>query len=102
MKKIILMLVLFMPFKVFGSSYYTDYGFKERTDKYYEESDTLKRKEIKLYHNVKKEITYDYVEDYLCDGEIIKDDYKVERNYYSDYSPEYIPVINLYLWKKER
>ena len=32
MKKIILMLVLFMPFKVFGSSYYTDYGFKERTD----------------------------------------------------------------------
>ena len=95
MKKIILMLVLFMPFKVFGSSYYTDYGFKERTDKYYEESDTLKRKEIKLYHNVKKEITYDYVEDYLCDGEIIKDDYKVERNYYSDYSPEYIPVINL-------
>ena len=57
MKKIILMLVLFMPFKVFGSSYYTDYGFKERTDKYYEESDTLKRKEIKLYHNVKKEIT---------------------------------------------
>ena len=95
MKKIILMLVLLMPFKVFGSSYYTDYGFKERTDKYYEESDTLKRKEIKLYHNVKKEITYDYVEDYLCDGEIIKDDYKVERNYYSDYSPEYIPVINL-------
>ena len=51
MKKIILMLVLFMPFKVFVSSYYTDYGFKERTDKYYEESDTLKRKEIKLYND---------------------------------------------------
>lgn len=95
MKKIFLMLVLFMPFKVFGSSYYTDYVFKERTDKYYEESDILKREEVKLYQNIKKEATFDYIEEKYCDGIVLKDDYKLETLYSNSYIPDYDAVINL-------
>lgn len=95
MKKIILMLVMLLPINVLGSVHYTEYEFKERTDKLYAESDTLKRKEIKLYHNIKKDITYNYEEDGHCEGKINEEDYKIKRIYNDNYYEGYDALTNL-------
>lgn len=95
MKKIILMLVLFIPMCVFASVNYTEYEFKERTDKFYEKNDVLKRKEVRLYENVKKNLSKEYLEKEECKNDIIKNDYIVKRYYSDSYEDGYSSVINL-------
>lgn len=52
MKKLFLMLILLIPIKVNAQTFYTDYLFKEESQKEYEESDVLKREEVIKYQNV--------------------------------------------------
>lgn len=94
MVKILLLLFIMLPMNVWGSAYYTDYSFKERSDKYYEESDELRREEVKLYNNIKKSYSYEYVEKEYCDG-VITDEFSVERFYSDTYNDGYISVVNL-------
>lgn len=94
MVKILLLLFIMLPMNVWGSAYYTDYSFKERSDKYYEESDELKREEVKLYNNIKKSYSYEYVEKEYCDG-VITDEFNVKRIYSDTYNEGYISVVNL-------
>lgn len=95
MKKIILMLALLVPINVFASVHYTEYEFKERTDKMYEENEVLMRKEVKLYENVKRIVSKNYLEKAECKNMINHDDYKVKKFYSNYYLDGYDSIVNL-------
>ncbi len=95
MKKLILMLALFIPISVFASVHYTGYEFKERTNKFYDESDILRRKEVKLYENIKRIVSKDYLEKDDCKNKIDQDDYKVKKFYSNHYLDGYDSIANL-------
>ena len=94
MVKILLLLFIIAPINVWGRANYTDYSFKERSDKYYEESDVLKREEVVLYNNIKKSYSYEYTEKDQCVGTIL-DKIKTERLYSATYGDDYISAANL-------
>lgn len=95
MVKILLVLFVFIPVNVMGSVCYTDYSFKERTDKFYEENELLKREEVKLYRNIKVDKDYKYTLIDECDGKVVLDDYKAVKDYKKDYLAGYNAVVNL-------